>query len=137
MEQNRKEAIDNLRVAIKTTLLVLPQHEYRKWAQQYLKQTEPRLEGLDELRGRATDSIEHLAGWKPWEGPGRARECWFAIRSICEALWHFEARRYHNTTMVALEAVEIIKAVAERSLRLAVGHVRSVEMSFYGESFTN
>jgi len=137
MEQNRKEAIDNLRVAIKTTLLVLPQHEYRKWAQLYLKQSEPRLEGLDVLRDMASDSIEHLAGWEPWDGPGRARDCWYAIKIIAEALWHFEEERYHNATMEALRAANIALVTAKRCKGLAVCHVQDLERSLYGESFTN
>ncbi len=124
---DKKEAISNLRVAVKATMLVCPQRTYRLWAQKSLECSEPLMEGLDELRDMATDSIASLAGWKPWQTLGRARECWFAIRQICEAHERFAVADYHNATIHALEAGKICLEVGIRSTEDVLGLVRNLE----------
>ncbi len=130
---DRKEAIDNLRVAVKATLLVCPQHEYRIWAQKYLEQTEPRMEGLDEINDMAVDSIAELAGWRPWTNLGRARECWLIIRDICDAHQQFGQERWQNATSCALAAAKRCLGVGERSQAQMLGFMRNLERSLYGE----
>ena len=135
MEIDRQEAIDNLRVAIKATLLVVPQHEYRIWAQQYLTASEPTTD-MDELRDWAEDSIARLAGWQPWSGPGRARACWFAVKEIGLALSHYTLGHYQNVTMHALEAATMCMVIGEASQKLVKGFVGNLEDSLYGEVLT-
>ncbi len=130
----KREAIDNLRVAVKASLLIVPVPEYRAWAQLYLKTTEPRVAGLDSLIDWANDSIAHLAGWEPWTGPGRVRDCWFIIRDICEAHQLYSKGGYHNATMTALSAANKCLEVGRRSNELMLGFVQNLEMSLYGEA---
>ncbi len=133
---DRQEAIDNLRVAIKASLLTVPQHEYRVWAQKYLEQTEPTMDGLSELRDRASDSIADLVGWQPWSNLGRAKDCWYAIQHICAALKRFSEENYQAACNDALDATKLCLTITERSKKLVAGFAADIEMSMYGESFT-
>ena len=132
----RQEAIDNLRVAVKATLLVCPQRTYRLWAQKSLEQSEPLMDGLDEIRDMATDSIEALAGWKPWQTLGRARECWFAIREICRAHKRYAVDDYHNASLHCMTASKLCMEISKRSTSEMLVIVRSLERSLYGETVT-
>ncbi len=82
---NQEQAIECLRAAVGATLLVCPQHKYRIWAQKYMLHGYPvtDTENIDIMANRAIDDMK---GYHPWTGPGRARECWIAIRGICKAL---------------------------------------------------
>ena len=130
----KKEVIDNLRVAVKASLLIVSVPEYRVWAQLYIKNTDPRVVGLDSLLDWASDSIAHLEGWEPWTGPGRARDCWFIIRNICEAHERYVAGDYHNATMSALAAANKCLEVGRRSNEQILGYIQNLEMSLYGEA---
>lgn len=135
MEIDRSEAVDNLRVAIQATLLVVPQHEYRVWAHKYLHQTEPTTDmGL--LADMATDAIERLRGWVPWLGPGRARNCWFIIQAIGHALGRFENGDYHNTTLFALDIAQSCLRISKASQEHLVRFVQDLEKSLHGEALT-
>ena len=131
---DKKEATDNLRVAVKATLLICPQHEYRIWAQKYLQQTEPLIEGLDVISDMATDCIPQLAGWQPWTSLGRARDCWIAIRDICWGIVDYTTGSYNSATRYAEDAVKKCLEVSERSQKLLRGFRESLEVSLYGEA---
>ena len=135
MDIDRKEAVDNLRVAIQATLLVVPQHEYRVWAQKYLQQTEPTVDmGL--LADMATDSIAALHDWEPWLGPGRARQCWFIVDVIGTALGMFGNSDYHNATLFALDAAQSSLRISKASQEHLVRFVQDLEKSLHGEALT-
>ena len=133
VEISRKEAIDNLRVAVEATLLVVPQHEYRIWAQKYLEQSEPTTD-LGDLPDRITDSINALSDTsRPWRRMGRALDCWFIIREIINAVRCFHRTQYHQSTVYALCAAERCVWVGERSQREIIGFCKDLERSLYGE----
>ena len=111
---NKSQAIDCLRVAVQATLLVCPQHEYRVWAQKYLQQTEPTT-NVGQLEDQANDAIANLEGWQPWTGPGRARECWFAVRRVCRGLARFADSDWHNAGLESASIVEICIEINRRS----------------------
>ena len=135
-EIDKAEVIDNLRVAVKATLLTVTVHEYRAWGRKYMEHTEPRTEGLEELRDMATDRITDLAGWEPWTNLGRTRDSWAAVQTIFAALDQYGKQDYHNATMYALQAVQRCDIITRRSLKEIVGYLRNLEQSLYGEALT-
>ena len=136
MEIDRKEAIDNLRVAVKATLLVVHFQDYRVWAAKYCEQTEPRVEGLEELDERAKERIAVLTDMHPWRSCGRARDCWRAVTDICHAHRCFAHDDWHHSSVMALNVVGACGVIVERSLTEIRDFQKQLEVSLYGETVT-
>ena len=134
MDIDRKEAIDNLRVAVKASLLVVKTRDYRVWACKYLEQTEPRVEGLEELNERAKERIAVLTDMQPWRSCGRARDCWRIVTNIACAHRWFTEDDWYNSSLVAVEVANKSRAVAERSLDEIRIFQQQLEVSLYGET---
>ncbi len=134
MDIDRAEAIDNLRVAVQASLLVVNAHDYRVWAAKYLEQTEPRVEGLEELDERAKERIAVLTDMQPWRSVGRARDCWRIVADIAYAHRMFTKEEWGTATIVALTLTGTCLTVAERSLIHIRGFQRQLEVSLYGET---
>lgn len=135
MEIDRQEAIHNLRITVKSILLVSTQPEYRAWAKGYLAQTKPAID-IGILADWAEDAIVELAGWQPWESMGRERDYWFAIRSLGAALDRFAAGDYYSATIFARAAIIGCNEIAIKSQGVIAGFVQSLEVSLFGEAVT-
>ncbi len=111
---NQEQAIECLQTAVSATLMVCPQHKYRIWAQKYLLHLTPvtDVENIDRMANRAIDDTK---GWHPWSGPGRARECWIAIRGICNALALYSAEDWDSVLVVTNKVVKTCLQVSLRS----------------------
>ena len=129
---DRKEAIDNLRVAVRITLMTVNFQTYRIWAHKYLEQTEPLVDGLEELKEMADERIVELTDMQPWPTCGRARDCWFIVRTICIAHRVFGEGGYDTASQHSLTATEQCKTVLDRSLVETRQSIKSLSISIYG-----
>tara|TARA_Y100000310_G_C20461006_1_gene705355 strand:- start:295 stop:714 length:420 start_codon:yes stop_codon:yes gene_type:complete len=135
MEDSRKKSIENLRLAIKASLLIAPMHEYRVWACKWLEEPVP-TPYPELLKEMAKDSIVELAMFNPRSHLGRARQCWYAVETLEVALDRFNVGDYGNCDNYCLDAAKTFYSVASQSMSLLVDNVRALEMNVYGETFT-
>ncbi len=123
---NQEQAIDCLQSAVRATLMVCPQNKYRVWAQKYLSHLLPvtDTENIDKEANRAIDTMK---GWHPWTGPGRARECWIAIRGVCKALALYSADDFDNVVVVTNKVVKTCLQISLRSSNYLKDCQRAIE----------
>ena len=68
-----------------------------------------------DLLERANDAIAVLEGYQPWTCPGRAKECWFAIRGVCMALSAYADEEWGQVGKQAKLAVEVCLEINDKS----------------------
>jgi len=105
MEQNKSEARNNIRLAVRTSLLFDTFPEYVKWACCYMWQSDvTSVTGL--LWDKIRDISTVLRGWQPWDTNGRRVDVCQAIQSIFIAIDHYHQEDWQNASNYAGEAID-------------------------------
>ncbi len=138
MEHSELEARDNIRLAIKASLMFDTFGLYKTWANEYLKSNQGLLiEVPGEIEDIAHDTINMYKSWQPWFSCGRMVDTCNAILKILLAVkaYHpYPLEQYQNASNWADEALGKLGEIHKRMEKELCNATQLVRKSLVGEN---
>ena len=130
--QTELEARDNIRVAVKASLMFDLFQPYRTWANKYNQSTMP-IEVDSTLFDIANDTIDMHKGWHPWFSTGRKIDTSVAIIQILEAVKFYHKKDYQNASNFAETSLDKLAQIARTIQEQTEDSLLSVKKSLMGK----